>query len=588
MGLFSSKTKISVSSVTINLGNEDVDAGKYDALIYAIFQGTSIIKSILNFATHGMGAKVRAAYNYAKSYYTLGLPEGDDGIAIDGTFLPVIPLRYNNADLTAVAVRGTPLYLTSKKLLKKLSMDINALGDAINTNPDVDEIDHAYIMFGVQLQTKNNESIRYLTEYFHHAAQSSQYNKYDFIDYAANRLAGIQNSYSFINLTGLQNNEAVHLTEHGLNIKIQYTFINSRIKSGVIGKIGTATSETYIGQVAVYVPVEPSPEMMAYWYAIHGVYPSTDPEMVAVYVDGSHITFRLQLTATTYREVQVYGLSHYNFIYDGHYFSTSLAESLDPENHNFVIPIHYGVAQRLPSMKRTILYKDSLRLVLNSFVKTKVKWYQSGIFKIFAFAVALVVVYFSWGTLSSFVLGAIAALEVSFLALIMYVLPGIMLSLVMGYVASLVTDLVGPELSAILGVVLAVYAISQVKVGAINFFTGQTTAQTCLSASSALLDASMGAIKESIANVQEEMSMFAMDSEIKWKSLETATDLLDSRSTLNPLALLTPPQKKLIINESPGDFYDRTIHMGNIGVVSLDMATYYYDIMLRLPKVQYS
>ncbi len=187
MGLFSSKTKITVSSVTIGLGG-DVNEGKYDAITYAILRGTSLAASIINSAAQGMGLKVKSLYSYARDYYTLGLPQGNSGIEHGDVFLPVIPLRYDNRDLTDDAHKSTPLYITSKKLLKKVNINIDQMAENIKLNPGIADIDNAYIMFGVELQTKNNESIRYLAEYFHHIAKDSLYNRYDLIDYASQRL----------------------------------------------------------------------------------------------------------------------------------------------------------------------------------------------------------------------------------------------------------------------------------------------------------------------------------------------------------------------------------------------------------------
>jgi hypothetical protein len=583
MGLFSSKTKISVSSVTINLGG-DPDEGQYNHLIYAILKGTSLSKSLLENIVTGMGLKMKSVYTYARDHYTLGLPQGSNGGEGGDVFYPVIPLRYNNADLTDAAHKTTPLYLTSKKLLKKLNIDIDVMAENINKNEEgISGVDHAYIMFGVELQTKNNESIRYLTEYFHHIAENSQYNIYDFITYASTRSLGSQNIMAFAGLLGY--GEAnVHLNEHGLDVQIRYTFVNTRIKAGVIGPVGTATSVTDTSNVLLYKTKQPTAAELA-----DPLYVPVNEEEEAAYVDGTHITFRLQLTPTTYREVLVYGLAHYNNVYAGHYHNTTLADSLDPNNHNFIIPLHYGVANKLPLMKRNLLFKDSLRLVFNSYTVTKVKWYQTGIFKIFTYIVAIVIIVWSWGTLSPHVMTALAVLEASVIMFIVtYLLPGLLISMVLKYAFQLIADKIGAELMAIIAVVVAVYAISQGNVGGINYFTGMTTPQMCLQASSAMLSASNAQIKMDIADVSEEMSMFASDSEIKWDALDTAIDLLDTRSTLNPLALLAAPPRKILLDESPSDFYERTIHTGNIGVVALDMVTHYHDVMLRLPKVQYS
>jgi len=39
--------------------------------------------------------------------------------------------------------------------------------------------------------------------------------------------------------------------------------------------------------------------------------------------------------------------------------------------------------------------------------------------------------------------------------------------------------------------------------------------------------------------------------------------------------------------ESPDAFYDRTIHTGNIGVLTLDTIESYTGLMLKLPEAKY-
>ena len=37
--------------------------------------------------------------------------------------------------------------------------------------------------------------------------------------------------------------------------------------------------------------------------------------------------------------------------------------------------------------------------------------------------------------------------------------------------------------------------------------------------------------------------------------------------------------------ESPGDYFTRTIHAGNVGVVGIDSVAYYHDMALTLPRL---
>jgi hypothetical protein len=58
--------------------------------------------------------------------------------------------------------------------------------------------------------------------------------------------------------------------------------------------------------------------------------------------------------------------------------------------------------------------------------------------------------------------------------------------------------------------------------------------------------------------------------------LDKAMELLEESNILNP---------RIIFGESPDDFYNRTVHSGNIGVASLDAISSFVAVALVLPKM---
>ena len=88
-----------------------------------------------------------------------------------GAFYPIIPLRVENEDYCSEARQTTDLYLTSRKLLDRLDVDILDLAQAVNDNPDIAEIDHAFLLMGVNVMTDNRAGLRYLNEFFHRMGQ---------------------------------------------------------------------------------------------------------------------------------------------------------------------------------------------------------------------------------------------------------------------------------------------------------------------------------------------------------------------------------------------------------------------------------
>ena len=77
-------------------------------------------------------------------------------------------------------------------------------------------------------------------------------------------------------------------------------------------------------------------------------------------------------------------------------------------------------------------------------------------------------------------------------------------------------------------------------------------------------------------DLMAESKEFDLLSKEKIKLLDTANDLLDNRSMLSPF---------VIFGEKPDDFYNRTVHSGNIGVVGVDIIHSFVDMSLALPKL---
>ena len=58
--------------------------------------------------------------------------------------------------------------------------------------------------------------------------------------------------------------------------------------------------------------------------------------------------------------------------------------------------------------------------------------------------------------------------------------------------------------------------------------------------------------------------------------LETAQGLLENNTWLSPFT---------IFGEKPQEYYDRTVHSGNIGVVGIDAVSTFVESKLVLPKL---
>jgi len=73
------------------------------------------------------------------------------------------------------------------------------------------------------------------------------------------------------------------------------------------------------------------------------------------------------------------------------------------------------------------------------------------------------------------------------------------------------------------------------------------------------------------------MSELSVLQDEKTRKLEEANTLLDQSNFLFPF---------VVFGEEPDDFYNRTIHSGNIGILAIDQVGAFVDNALKLPTLK--
>lgn len=468
-------------------------------------------------------------------------------------FFPVVPIRYNNVDLTASAQQDTDLYKTSKQLLKRVNLDINFLGDKINDNPDVGEIDHAYVMFGVNLQSNKKESLLYLIEFFDALYDEAIITESEYLNFQLSGETVKQVSYGFndsiipggtTTYTEINDNEesqitvvtsttAASLTEHGLDTGILYNAIRSCYKAGSIGVPGTVTKEFIPGAVTQY-----------------------NIFLQHLKTDNSQLILRHQITTSFYKEVVVTGLGHKNNIYNGATAETTISDLIaDATNDNFIIPLHYGICKRLPLATRNNLYLQALHIVINGIHETEVKWYQTGFFKALAMVFTIVV--------------AVLTQQYWMIAVTM--------------VMEVLTRILPPEIMMVMKVVGVLYDLVTMNWGHLALAT-MADAAKFLGMVASIANLAQIPMQLRLMDTMGEMEDLATESAIKNKIIEDAWKDLDTSSFLDAGLLLNSPKLESIPNESPTAFYTRTL-MNNAGLLTLNVVENYHESMLSLPEV---
>lgn len=488
-----------------------------------------------------------------------------DSFIKDSAYYPVVPLRVWNTDYTDPNNVSPNMFKTCKTLMNKLNLKYTMLGDKINENPDVDDIDHAFFVLGISLNSQYESSMDYLHEFFKYLAQVSPSDKVQYLTWYDENVDPETGAISSLSSKPPVNR--LSLKEDPYNISIAYQYSSLIVKTGSIGPKGTVTRTSGApASIQIVNQFNQSTEMTA---------------------DVTVITFRKQISATQYEEVEVCGLEHINYVYKGHSVNiTGEASINDPDNEGFLIPLCVNVVEAQQIVQRTQMTFDCLHIVVNSYEVTKAKWYQTGIFQVVTIVIAVVIAVYSAGTLSAGVAaaaaGATAAGTSVALAVAIYLATQVAIAIGIGLGMSLLARYLGPNIMFIAAVAMLAY-------GAISAYQSYgTTGNAGLPYANEVMGlvpaVSKGAQSELQRELQDVIKDMQKNQENYQKQMQDIEDAMDALGNPNPNIDIDGLMNAAFFNlfEQPDEFFARTLNM-NPGTVTLDSIGSYVDYALTLP-----
>lgn len=295
---------------------------------------------------------------------------------------------------------------------------------------------------------------------------------------------------------------------------------------------------------------------------------------VEIEYSGNNMYLRAPLGDGMYREVTVVNLIHLNYVYKNHTVITNLESSADEDNYNFIVPLDFFIAQGAGSLfDRERLYVESAKLVFNCYERKKLKWYQSSWFKVILIIVAIVITVFS-GAGGAFV----SALEAGIGATILYLAQAALISTLIKYGFEMLVEVLGVEMGIILAIVAAVASVL------VGDASGLLSAENLLLASSGFI---MGVEENLSANMEklaEEMASWTEEAQKLDDELNEAFEDLEVDTFFDPYDFINAGNI-FIPDEEPEEYFNRTIHAGNIGTATLSIPSTYVDNALTLPTV---
>jgi hypothetical protein len=447
-----------------------------------------------------------------------------------GTFFPFVYFRYEKK--SEIDDKTTARYKTSKKIMNKLGMNYDQVAKAINENPDITDVEQAIMMMAVPANTENELERRYLWEFF-----NGMYLSRAITPPAETRqLGGFSGS-------------GMAIQDTRFKMWLENSGLTKRTVTGSIGPVGSHDSS--------FQPITKS---------ITAVDEVTGSPVVLTTETTAHF-YRRQVTATTYEELEVESLKTIFEILQGY---SAIADEEDPI---LIVPLNRAITNGYPLNQREELYSRSLHYVFNSKVTRRLKWYQGSVFRAVMIIILIIITIATKGATAKELAAYIAA--GSYLAAATLILIEIGLALIFRAVFKFLVRVLGVKAAFVLAIIAA--ALGVVDALESGSLAGAPFASELLAVSTGLTTAINKELQSSMVDLAKEYEVFQDWKEEQEKVLKVGKDLLGEITRLSPF---------IIFGEEPDEYYNRTAHSGNIGVLSIDAISQFVEGKLRLPELK--
>jgi hypothetical protein len=467
-----------------------------------------------------------------------------------GSYFPWTYFRYNK--VKGNEDKNDPGYLAAKKMLKKINLKYDDICDNIHENPDIADVEQAMMIWAIEADSQNKLDQRYLYEYFDNTFVDSGGMPYDLSH------EDLADPYKVANLI---NNSALVIQDARFKMGLSNMGMYKRAFAGSIGPVGAYSS----GELDLF---------FEYQY-------TQDSEGGAVtstfqYPVPSHF-YRKQVSPGWYEEILVMGLAVQYHIW-GDYQVTANGDTADDRFDLLLIPLDLAVTKEFSLLQREELYSRSLYFVFNARVTVHLKWYQSDFFQFLMIVVSIaIMLYTGMDTFTGF-LAATATMTAT--QILMAVLLTGLEYLITAIAFKLFIKVVGVKLAFIVAIIGMAYGMTAQmgdKLG-MELSKEMPFAGDLLKVSTGLGKAVKSEVAGDMAGMQKELADMQTDLKALGVQIKTVEDEMAENSTYAAYIPLTA--------EEPEDFFNRTIHAGNIGMIGIDAVSNYVERSLMLPLPQ--
>lgn len=502
-----------------------------------------------------------------------------------GTYFPFIPMRLDNNFISGGFYPD--IYARNIKAVKKATgADYDKLIGSIAANPSLGDIDYAYGVYGVSLNTAENASKKYVYKFFQLIMQQggggiAGFNAWQAAWNVADNSVQVWNQWRTAQSNPLSplfgtpeptriayptspgKSVQIYSSAMNYNMTINWSSMVEAVNSGV-GRPGAKVGDLWWTQGTTVIRQEN-------YYRPRGESYSRD-------VISEFVTLNWQDSANSWRSISMWELNHNNLIYKGKSVGTSAKDALnDSDESGFIIPLNEAVLRSMSLRDSTQMSTACTYIVFNCYQVTKQKWYQSSWFKIVIIIIAIVITVVSMGTgspASAGLLGTAASVGAALgfagvVAIIVGTIANAIAAMILTRIitagaTALLGDKIGTIVGAIASVVAVAYGSGELSTTSMaSAFSSLSTAKNLLALTLSVGSGISGYINASTKEMQGQIEDLLNTYNSKALAISNAyRDNLGFGKTVFDANQLTDSASNFM-TEAPSTFFARTLLVGS-------------------------
>ena len=458
-----------------------------------------------------------------------------------GEHVPRIYARLDGKKLNAEELEDTPEYKSMVNICKNFGLNWSNWVDEIHKAVgSVSKVRQIYMTYSLPANTTDPLIQDYLFSYF-----ETLYGKLPNVA-AKTNYGDLEREYI---QAGAKNGQSYEIKDNKYVQRIRFDAIGYLDIAGSIGPVGTTQSGRLDRAINLGLVNGPSPFKPVATVGVH--------------------YYRKQLTAATYREYLVYGLAVDEMIKGG--YRTTAAGN----DEELLLPIDLSIDAGFSMRQLEELYTKSMYIVLNTLEVVKVKWYKTGFFKAIMMIAATLVSYF---------FPPAGAAAWTWIAAVYAVIQTVVIGLLVQVAVKLLVRL-GIDVGATAAIIaiVAVFYGGYLAITKTTSIAGVTASQVLQIGSQSFNMSSQGYALQTQEAIKDFNSVMADLSKEEAELQKQAKEL--GLGQQGPLLMFEPPLSIGVrMGEAPDDYFERSIHVSNLGTAVYSLIEMNVEMGVQLPS----